>query len=54
MIRRSMFSLFHRQKALGIVYDETNTCEDANQLDVQKMTSYRPRNHLKETGSLKD
>ena len=37
-----------------MVYDETNTCKGAKQSDVQKMTMYRPQNHLKETGSLKD
>jgi len=37
-----MFSLFDRQKALDMVYDETNTCEDVK------------HNYLRETGSLND
>jgi len=54
MIRRSNDSLFDRQKALGMVYDEQKHVMDAKQLDVQKMTIYCPQNHLKETASLKD
>ena len=48
------FSLFDRPKALGMVYDETNTCKGEQQVDVQKMTIYRPQNHFKGTESLKD
>ena len=49
-----MFSLFDRQKALGMVYNQTNTCKGAKLLDAQTMTMHRPQNHLKETGSSKD
>ena len=45
---------FDWQKALGMVYFETNTRTDAKQLDIQKMTIYRPQTRFKETGSLKD
>jgi len=37
-----------------MVYDESNTCNHAKQLDEQDMTSYRPKNHFNETESLKD
>ena len=37
-----------------MVQDKTNTCEDVTQLGVQKMAIYRPQNHIKEIGSLKD
>jgi len=44
-------SFFDRQKAFGMVYDETNACNDAKQLDVQNMTIYRPKTHLNEIKS---
>jgi len=53
-VRRLNVSLFDRQKAVGMVYDETNACNDAKQLDEQIMNIYRPKNHLNETRSLKD
>jgi len=32
-LRRLIFSLFDRQQAFGMVYDDTNACNDAKQLD---------------------
>ena len=37
-----------------MVYDETNACNDAKQLDAKNMTIQRPNNHLNETMNLKD
>jgi len=53
-IRRSKVLLFDRQKALGMVYEESNTFKDAKQLDVQEMIIYRPQHQLKETNNFQD
>jgi len=42
MVCRSNVSLFDRQKAFDMVYDETNASNNAKQLDKQNMTIYRP------------
>jgi len=39
---RSNFLLFDRQNVFGMVYDETNASNHAQQLDEQNMTIYRP------------
>jgi len=46
--------LFDRQNASEMVYNETNTYKDAQQIDIQKMTICRPQIHLKETGIITD
>lgn len=37
-----------------MVQNETKSCKDEKQVDVQKMTIYDHQSHSKETGSLND
>jgi len=45
MTRRSNFSIFGKQNALGMVYDETNTRKDAKTVRC-KENDTRPQKHL--------